>query len=778
MSLVVVGINHRTAPVEVRERVVFEPARVPEALRELATLPAVQESLIVSTCNRTEIYCATETGDAGVGDWLQRYHQLGASIHHCLYRHEDMRAVAHVFAVASGLDSLVLGEPQILGQLKDAYRAAQEAGTTGPLLNRLFQAAFSVAKRVRTETEIGANAVSVAYAAVRMARTVFASFDNRTALLVGAGDTIALAARHLHADGLRRMIVANRSVERARELAAEFKGFAIGLDDIPSHLREADIVIASTASPNPIVTRAMAEDALRARKRRPIFMVDIAVPRDIEPEVAELEDIYLFTIDDLQTVVNENMEGRRQAAREAGPDDRVGGRSLRDADRARRQAAPTIRPSARSGGTGAAAHAGPGAPHDRGRPQRGRSARVPLGHAHQPPDPRAEPAAAGRRRDRRRCDHRHDRRHLPPRPRLMKDSIRRRLETTVERFEELGALLAEPDVRGKPGRFRDLSVEYARLEPVASASGNSRAWRSERRTAAEMAAGADAEMRELAEEELRDLDARLESESAELAKLLLPKDPRDERNIFLEIRAGTGGDEAAIFAGRPVPHVRALRRAAGLAGRDPEREPGRARRLPRGDQPRGRPRRRTRSSSSSPARIACSACRRPRRRVASTPRPAPWRSCRNSTKSTTSRSTRRTCASTPTAPLAPAASTSTRPTRRSASRTCRPGIVVECQDERSQHKNRSRAMSLLRARLLEAEQEKQAAQQAQARKLQVGSGDRSERIRTYNFPQGRVTDHRINLTLYQLPAVMDGALDELIGPLQQEWQAEQLASLQ
>ena len=228
-----------------------------------------------------------------------------------------MQAVSHVFSVAAGLDSLVLGEPQILGQLKDAYRAAQEAGSTGPALNRLFQAAFSVAKRVRTETEIGANAVSVAYAAVRMAKTVFASFENRTALLVGAGETIALAARHLHADGLRRMIVANRSVDRARELASEFQGFAIGLDEIGTHLREADIVVASTASPNAIITRAMAEDALRARKRRPMFMVDIAVPRDIEPEVASLEDVYLFTIDDLQSVVNENMEGRRQAARAA-----------------------------------------------------------------------------------------------------------------------------------------------------------------------------------------------------------------------------------------------------------------------------------------------------------------------------------------------------------------------------------------------------------------------------------------------------------------------------
>jgi glutamyl-tRNA reductase len=342
MSLVVVGINHRTAPVDVRERVVFEPARVPDALRELASLDEIEEAVIVSTCNRTELYCVTECGEAELATWLQNYHQLGSSIRHCLYHHDDMRAVSHVFGVASGLDSMVLGEPQILGQLKDAYRAAQETGTTGPVLNRLFQAAFSVAKRVRTETEIGANAVSVASAAVAMAKTVFASFENRTALMVGAGETVALAARHLHADGLRRMIIANRSLERAQELAAEFQGFAIGLDDIGAHLREADIVVASTASPHAIITRDMAAAALRARKRRPIFMVDIAVPRDIEAAVAELEDVYLFTVDDLQSVVNENMENRRQAAREA---DRM---IATEVDRFElqlrtRSAAPTIR---------------------------------------------------------------------------------------------------------------------------------------------------------------------------------------------------------------------------------------------------------------------------------------------------------------------------------------------------------------------------------------------------------------------------------------------------
>ena len=318
MSLVVVGINHRTAPVEVRERVVFEPGRIPDALQQLRGLPDVRESVIVSTCNRTELYCVCDGAAApDLGDWLQRYHGLGTPLHHSLYHHDADKAVAHAFSVASGLDSMVLGEPQILGQLKDAYRVAQESGTTGPVLNRLFQCAFSVAKRVRTETKIGANAVSVASAAVAMAKTVFATFENRTALLVGAGETVALAAKHLYADGLRRMIIANRSLERARELAAEFHGFAIGLDEIPNHLKEADIVVASTAAPHSIITRHMTEQALRARKRRPMFMVDIAVPRDIDADVAELEDVYLFTVDDLQSVVNENLEGRRQAAREA-----------------------------------------------------------------------------------------------------------------------------------------------------------------------------------------------------------------------------------------------------------------------------------------------------------------------------------------------------------------------------------------------------------------------------------------------------------------------------
>jgi glutamyl-tRNA reductase len=325
MSLVVIGINHRTAPVDIREKVVFAGEELPEALRELVRLPGVQESIILSTCNRTEVYCATDVAPPQAAaqrltQWLEHWHDLAThnlDLHQSLYRLQGSKAVEHLFEVACGLDSLVLGEPQILGQLKDAYRAAHDEGTTGPYLNRLLQTAFSVAKRIRTNTRIGANAVSVASAAVALARTVFERFEEHTALLIGAGDTIGLAARHLHASGIQRMIIANRSLDRAQALASEFNGFAIALEAVSSHLAEADIVISSTASPTPVLTRVEVKAALRARRRKPIFMVDIAVPRDIEPEVAQLEDVYLFTIDDLQNVVSENQASRREAARDA-----------------------------------------------------------------------------------------------------------------------------------------------------------------------------------------------------------------------------------------------------------------------------------------------------------------------------------------------------------------------------------------------------------------------------------------------------------------------------
>lgn len=319
MPFIVVGINHRTAPVAIREKVVFADPDVPAALGELRQLPHINESLIVSTCNRTELYCYADADEqtvaAQVAEWLVRWHELPPNdIRECLYHHTEGKAVNHAFAVAAGLDSMMLGEAQILGQLKSAYRLAQESHSTGPYLNRLMQAAFSAAKRIRTETRIGANAVSVASAAVSMARTVFERLEEHTALLVGAGETIALAARHLHANGLRRIIVVNRTLERAQALAQEFNGYAVTLDTLETHLPEADIVVSSTASSEPIITYNAVKTALRARKRRPMFMVDIAVPRDIEPEVAQLSDVYLFTIDHLQSVVSENMAARQEAA--------------------------------------------------------------------------------------------------------------------------------------------------------------------------------------------------------------------------------------------------------------------------------------------------------------------------------------------------------------------------------------------------------------------------------------------------------------------------------
>jgi glutamyl-tRNA reductase len=318
MSLFALGINHRTAPVHIREKVNFDPARLPDALRDLTSLPDVGEGLIVSTCNRTELYCnGSEEGVASVRAWLARYHALDADAQRCLYALDPEATVQHTFQVACGLDSMVLGEPQILGQMKEAYRAAHLAGTVGPILNRLFQQAFAVAKQVRTDTGIGASAVSIAYAAVTLAKQIFADFSRHTALLIGAGETIELVARHLHGQHLGRTIIANRRVESAHAIAAALGGYAIGLDEVHAHLAEADIVVTATASPQPLLTQALVSEALKARRRRPIFIVDLAVPRDVEATVATLADVYLYTVDDLQSVIEHNQRLRREAAAEA-----------------------------------------------------------------------------------------------------------------------------------------------------------------------------------------------------------------------------------------------------------------------------------------------------------------------------------------------------------------------------------------------------------------------------------------------------------------------------
>lgn len=314
MAFNILGINHKTAPVALREKVSFGEERLLAALRTLRQESGVAEVVILSTCNRTELYWAGSATGSEMTQWLEQHHGPALDLANNLYVHQEQQAVAHAFSVASGLDSMVLGEAQILGQLKDAYRIAQEAGATGPALNKLFQAAFSAAKRVRTETRIGANAVSLASATVSLARRVYSDLGERSALLVGAGEMIALTARHLAGQGVKRMVIANRSLGRAQTLAAELNAYAVGLGDLATELANADIVISCTASPVPIITKALADAAVRARRRRPIFMVDLAVPRDIEPQVADLEDIYLFSIDDLQQLVDENRQQREVAA--------------------------------------------------------------------------------------------------------------------------------------------------------------------------------------------------------------------------------------------------------------------------------------------------------------------------------------------------------------------------------------------------------------------------------------------------------------------------------
>jgi glutamyl-tRNA reductase len=319
MGLIALGVNHRTAPVEIRERVAFTPEQLSHALQDLKGYASIREAAILSTCNRTELYCGMELSDmTRLEDWLQGYHGIGpGGLEPYLYRYPEQNAVRHILRVASGLDSMVLGEPQILGQMKTAYGLARRAGTIGRLLGRLFQHTFAVAKQVRTDTAIGASPISVAFAAVRLAKQIFGELPGYTALLIGAGETIELVARHLSQNGIGRMIIANRTVERAHALASEFNAYAISLADMPAHLAEADIVVSSTASALPILGKGSVERALKARKRRPMFMVDLAVPRDIEPEVAELEDVYLYTVDDLEEVIQENLKSRQEAAKQA-----------------------------------------------------------------------------------------------------------------------------------------------------------------------------------------------------------------------------------------------------------------------------------------------------------------------------------------------------------------------------------------------------------------------------------------------------------------------------
>ncbi|MEN9596625.1 MAG: hypothetical protein RL236_1059 [Pseudomonadota bacterium] len=319
MTFITIGINYTTAPVAIRERLAFPLEVLPLALQDLVSIKEINEAAILSTCNRTEFYCITQSDNQNLLiDWIAQNKQIAIQdLTPYLYCHKDNATIRHIFRVACGLDSMILGEPQILGQMKTAYQSACDAGTVGKLLGKLFQHTFNSAKKVRTDTEIGSSPVSVAFAAVQLAQQIFDKLSEQTALLIGAGETIELAARHLNQQGVGRIIIANRTFEKAHTLAAQFNGYAISLAEIPNHLAEADIVISSTGSQLPILGKGSVESALKKRKRKPIFMVDLAVPRDIESEVEQLDDVYLYTVDDLQHTIEQNMNSRRQAAEQA-----------------------------------------------------------------------------------------------------------------------------------------------------------------------------------------------------------------------------------------------------------------------------------------------------------------------------------------------------------------------------------------------------------------------------------------------------------------------------
>ncbi len=319
MTLIALGINYNTAPVAIRERLAFPADILDNTLKNLRNVRDISEAAILSTCNRTEFYCHTQNDDQSpLINWIAEIQQLQPTeFTPYLYSYKDIQSIRHMFRVACGLDSMILGEPQILGQMKTAYHAANQAGTLGKNLSKLFHHTFSTAKKVRTDTAIGSSPVSVAFAAVQLAQQIFDKLSEQTALLIGAGETIELTARHLHQHGIGRIIIANRTYDKAHALAMQFNGFAIALSEIPDHLPEADIVVSSTASQLPILGKGRVESAIKKRKHKPMFMVDLAVPRDIEAEVEQLSDVYLYTVDDLQNTINQNMDSRRRAAEQA-----------------------------------------------------------------------------------------------------------------------------------------------------------------------------------------------------------------------------------------------------------------------------------------------------------------------------------------------------------------------------------------------------------------------------------------------------------------------------
>ena len=319
MNLFVLGVNHETTPIDIREKISFSPEQVHQALTELKEKSPADEAVILSTCNRTEVYCNLKNlSPQQIYVWLTEFFDLNSdSIDQYIYEHTDLDAIKHIMRVSSGLNSLVMGEPQIFGQIKDAYNLAHKANTIHQQLDALFQHIFRTVKQIRTDTAIGSSPVSVAFSAVALSKQFFGELEDQTALLFGAGETIELVARHLREHKIGNLIIANRTYEKAHQLTEMLGGYAIGLNEIEDHLHEADMIIASTASPMPILNKQQVSKALKKRRHKPMFMVDIAVPRDIEPQIGELRDIYLYTVDDLQAIIEENKQSRKDASLEA-----------------------------------------------------------------------------------------------------------------------------------------------------------------------------------------------------------------------------------------------------------------------------------------------------------------------------------------------------------------------------------------------------------------------------------------------------------------------------
>ena len=313
--IAILSVNHQLAPVEVREKVAFAPKELSSALQTLQAIQGIEACVILSTCNRSEIYAIANNDNpqALLSQYLAETHQIPlGELQPFLSYFQGDEAIEHICHVATGLDSLVLGEPQILGQLKEAYHVAKDANTLNKLLEKLFQHAFSTAKKVRTDTQIGSSPVSVAYCAVKLSEKIFTDLSEQTVLLIGAGEMIDLCAQHLNEKGVESMIVANRTLENAQKIAKQYQAQAISLKQFSSVIDQADIVISSTAASVPIIGKGLIESALKQRKHKPMFMLDIAIPRDIEPEVGQLDDVYLYTIDDLQQVVSDNLDNREK----------------------------------------------------------------------------------------------------------------------------------------------------------------------------------------------------------------------------------------------------------------------------------------------------------------------------------------------------------------------------------------------------------------------------------------------------------------------------------